>query len=1220
MITRSITLFWMVVYASAMVLAATPVNAVTQKSAHVSQVIQDVKLLPSNASPRPAAVNDTVNESTAVRTGIQSRAELTFTDLTITRLGENTVFTLGKGTRELNLSSGSVLVQVPPKGAPVRINTAAVTAAISGGTAMFAAGPPVKFMVLEGIGTFYPIGHPEQAVTLHGGEMVMLNSNGQVSGVMTFNVKTVLETSHLIVDFPALTNLPLILDVVSQQVIQQSGGGAPNPPPSKNSVVDVVDVVSQNVTSNPSVQTFTATPSPPPPPPGPPVIASPIPYVINSGTVIATHPTITTNGVTNVGVLYRGSALDGPVSKFAFGSTSAFDIASGFDIQIEGKNSAAVFKFTSLQLTGNPTIDTTNGPIDLGLIAINGITSGAPESTMITFMGLKGVLLAAQNGSVNLGSEISFSGFHDLNIYARGASSDLTLASNIDTTNHVDLFAERDMSVSSNITAPNRFYAVAGRDMALGSTTIQAEMLTLTAFHDLSWNGETSDQTASNSDGDVLISANNNLNIANDLNFTRHNGGSGSGLNFDVSAGNDLTVQGNLTLTVDNSMGGSLDTGGNINLKAGGNLAVNGGNGLALTVQNATGTITNGGNITLALGGSLSASSLTAIINDRDGGAIGGAATLGITVGGAVVITNNFTAGTSDSNFGGGGGTMGSTAVNINAGSFSVGGAFATFVAANAVSGNPGGTITGDASNQVNVTGDLVAQGPISVSIAETAIPTNGGVGGHIGGNATVSLAGNNITTSSTATGVPGTDVMALEASIYPDVNGFVGGNAIVNVTAAQKISAPGTVFFTVANGNFMGLGPGTIGGDGKIMVSAGNLSPGALFDDIYNFGGASIGRDAAISLSVANSLTTTGDVQLAIFNSGGNITRNAGIGVTLGSLSVPSLTAEIDNSSSNAATGSPGHIGSSAAINFNVSGNATFTNNATFEFFGSSGVANGAAINFNGGNYTVVGTFLSNIDGNGAITFSNASVHADTIKVGVFGANGTLTIGGGAIDANTLLKLYAPGSNGTIDFVANVTLSNQSAAVLIAANKVTISNGKVVTIVGSGGPASVFTNIPNYTGSGGNGSTTGMFGGNKATTQPLASAPPFGIAPTSPSSGVASASTQNLSGANTSSAATGGSSGKSGDLTVAAGKTMTGAAINMSSSSQLLSLLDSAAPGPSGKITIPASKSASNSSNPNRTKTDNRLNADRGTVDTHHVRDHASNPQALASTRALAP
>src|SRR5437763_1828033 len=68
------------------------------QQARVTQVVNDVKLLPNQAAPRPAALNDEVKQGTAVRTGSDSRPELTFSDLTITRLGANTVFSFTPGT------------------------------------------------------------------------------------------------------------------------------------------------------------------------------------------------------------------------------------------------------------------------------------------------------------------------------------------------------------------------------------------------------------------------------------------------------------------------------------------------------------------------------------------------------------------------------------------------------------------------------------------------------------------------------------------------------------------------------------------------------------------------------------------------------------------------------------------------------------------------------------------------------------------------------------------------------------------------------------------------------------------------------------------------------------------------------------------------------------------------------------------------------------------
>jgi len=79
------------------------VTAAQLKEAQVTQVVKDVKLLPTSAAARPATVNDEVRVGTAVRTGMDSRSELKFTDQTLARLGANTIFSFTEGTRNLNL-------------------------------------------------------------------------------------------------------------------------------------------------------------------------------------------------------------------------------------------------------------------------------------------------------------------------------------------------------------------------------------------------------------------------------------------------------------------------------------------------------------------------------------------------------------------------------------------------------------------------------------------------------------------------------------------------------------------------------------------------------------------------------------------------------------------------------------------------------------------------------------------------------------------------------------------------------------------------------------------------------------------------------------------------------------------------------------------------------------------------------------------------------------
>jgi len=108
------------------------VSADELKEAKVTQVIQDVRVLPSNASPRPAAVNDDVRHGTAVQTGVQSRSELTFKDQTITRLGEKTIFSVGEGSRTIDLGSGQFLLYAPKKAGGAKVKMGSVTAAITG--------------------------------------------------------------------------------------------------------------------------------------------------------------------------------------------------------------------------------------------------------------------------------------------------------------------------------------------------------------------------------------------------------------------------------------------------------------------------------------------------------------------------------------------------------------------------------------------------------------------------------------------------------------------------------------------------------------------------------------------------------------------------------------------------------------------------------------------------------------------------------------------------------------------------------------------------------------------------------------------------------------------------------------------------------------------------------------------------------------------------------
>lgn len=79
----------------------------------------------------PASVTDTVQGRDFLRTQTESRAELQFTDKSIVRVGQNTVFSFDVGSRTLSLERGSMLFYVPP-GTDRKIKTTALTAAVTG--------------------------------------------------------------------------------------------------------------------------------------------------------------------------------------------------------------------------------------------------------------------------------------------------------------------------------------------------------------------------------------------------------------------------------------------------------------------------------------------------------------------------------------------------------------------------------------------------------------------------------------------------------------------------------------------------------------------------------------------------------------------------------------------------------------------------------------------------------------------------------------------------------------------------------------------------------------------------------------------------------------------------------------------------------------------------------------------------------------------------------
>ncbi len=1105
--------------------AAGSINAEPLKKAKVTQVINDVNLLPEQAAPKHATVNDEVHDGTAVRTGTESRSELTFTDQTIARLGANTIFNFNEGTRSMDLGGGAMLLRVPKNAGGAKISTAAVTAAITGTTVMMQYDPKgfAKFIVLEGTACLSLKSSPNNCVSVKAGQLLAVKVNPPPTSLpapIDVDLSRLIDTSALLSnDFGPLPSLDLIAKSVAQQEQIKSEASAaegntrsssseillaalsemttaidqrtavedlssptptpantptpppssPTPPPNTPTPPPTTPTPPPNTptppptTPTPPPNTPTpppTTPTPPPntptpppntptPPPSPtpqkfgtpPVITSSNPYHITSGTVITTDPTIMTAGVVDEGRIYRDPQTDGSRSQWLFGSTSSFDMTGGFENGPDVAslfNQFAAFKFQNLQLAGNPTIDLSNGGRTvLALVGVTGLTTAAPGGA-VTFDGIAALLLATQNGSINLGPEVSFQGIDRVFIYARGANSNLVIGSDISAPNDLRLLSQGTVQINGALSTLN-FSSFSGGDFLGGAGTVTAGGIYINSLGDLTFNASQFSPGAFSNISLSLAAA--NLVAINVQSSTAVFENAGS---VDVR-GTTITLAGaNPTLLTFNSAATPVFQAGAGGIQAstvgfhGNNISLLSAGDINIYDFDSGGT----------LSGTISAAGAFSGVADFFPGNL--SAGTSITIGGQI-LASEITAGTTIDVSGRLSGFTVTAGGNINAGSIAVITLFSPTGILNVGGGiRPLVVSPGGAAKQHTFT--------ISTINAPAGLDFSGnqfnGIDGNFSGgaltiNADTLLFGANAGIA--FANFDGADGFGFDGA-SPDGRGGNGGTFMVNaegdivvetsISATTGLSDPDT-----ASGTFSGAG-------GTVALDSSN---------------GAVRVTGSIQVSSNDNPDTSDPVRRSA--SGGNITLRSG--ATTGTAISIGSTARLSSLLDNGAPGAGGII--------TIRADALGSNVSSIEIDNSDGgiVANRGAVD------------IRHFGDSGIITLTNAEIFGDVVKIGALGRDGTLTIGGGLISAGTLLRLYAGGSNGSILFNTNVTLDSEATATVIAAKMVKIANGVIVTINGPD-PANIFTDLANYAGSGGNGSTTGMFGGSGANTFPFADAPPF--------------------------------------------------------------------------------------------------------------------------------
>lgn len=206
--------------AAALAALALPLGAAPLTESTFTEVVKTVEIVAGPAKAvTPATPNELFKSPDLVRTGADSRAELTAPDQTITRVGANTVFSFEPAGRNLDLEQGSVLFHSPKGKGGGTIKSGGVAAAVLGTTLIVSAttGGGFKVILLEGTGQVTLVNG--KSVTLKAGQLVYVQPGGTTfSAVLDINLDKLVAGSLLINGFShELPSLPLIKQAVAAQ-------------------------------------------------------------------------------------------------------------------------------------------------------------------------------------------------------------------------------------------------------------------------------------------------------------------------------------------------------------------------------------------------------------------------------------------------------------------------------------------------------------------------------------------------------------------------------------------------------------------------------------------------------------------------------------------------------------------------------------------------------------------------------------------------------------------------------------------------------------------------------------------------------------------------------------------------------------------------------------------------------------------------------------------
>lgn len=185
-----------------------------------TEIVKEVNVVAATTkTAQPGTVNEIVKAPDLVRTGPESRAELTAPDQTITRVGANTVFSFEPTGRDLNLEKGNVLFHSPHGKGGGTIRSGGAAAAVLGTTLIVSSTGDggFKVILLEGKGKV-TLPNGKSAALKAGQLVVVLPGQTDLGPVLEINLGKLVAGSQLVTGFAnPLSSMPLIQRAIDEQ-------------------------------------------------------------------------------------------------------------------------------------------------------------------------------------------------------------------------------------------------------------------------------------------------------------------------------------------------------------------------------------------------------------------------------------------------------------------------------------------------------------------------------------------------------------------------------------------------------------------------------------------------------------------------------------------------------------------------------------------------------------------------------------------------------------------------------------------------------------------------------------------------------------------------------------------------------------------------------------------------------------------------------------------